>query len=207
MTVDPDEYKSQTISAYDKLAGHLAQGYDAYFETVVRSEADHFLAGLAQGDAILDLGCGAGAASCYFAERGYIPLSADLSAEMLRECRRRGLCDVVRLDLEHLPFRQRSFRGVWAHTSMIHIPKSILRYALQGVRETLYPGGTLFVALREGQGQGYEGEWDAERWFSNFQEGEFETYVPEGLDIVRSNATEFRGRVFLNYHLTRTPDC
>src|SRR5689334_16720094 len=104
------------MEAYDALVGELREGYDHHFESYARLEADHFLLRLRPGCRILDLGCGVRTASRYFAERGYTCVSADLSAEMLRECRRRGLANPVRLDLEALPFPAVSFEGIWAHT-------------------------------------------------------------------------------------------
>jgi SAM-dependent methyltransferase len=108
---------------------------------------------------------------------------------------------VVQLGLEGLPFRRRAFDGVCAHTSLIHIPKAKLSGALKGIARGLKPGGVLFVALAAGGGEGYEGQISAERWFSRFQEGEFETYVPESLTITRSSHVGLERHVFLNYHL------
>jgi SAM-dependent methyltransferase len=203
MAADATDYKKQTIEAYDALAAELVQDYEWYFATFAHREADLLLAELDPGALVLDLGCGAGVASRYFVERGLNAVSGDLSEAMVRECQRRGLESVVRLDLERLPFRRTAFDGAWAHTSLIHVPKAKLTAALKEIAQRLKPGGVLFVALQAGGGEGYEGQTSTERWFSRFQEGEFETYVPENLTVTNSNHIELERHLFLNYHLAK----
>ncbi len=201
MALGPADYKRQTMQAYNRLAAEIVAGFDQFFETCACLEADHFLAHLCPGAVILDLGCGPGSASRYFAEKGYTPVSADLSEEMVRECRRRRLANVIRLDLEALPFRERSLDAIWAHTSLLHVPKARLTRALEGLKKTLRPGGAIFIALLKGEGEGYQGEPGVERWFSCFEVGEFESYVPEGLTVVRRSQTERKSATFLGVHL------
>lgn len=203
MMNDSNGYKRRTMEAYNTLARELAEGYDHHFEFYARLEADHMLSGLSRGSTILDLGCGVGTASRYFAEQGCKPVSADLSEAMLKECQRRGLSSLIRLDLERLPFLCSSFDAVWAHTSLIHIPKHRLVHALEGLQRILKPGGALFIALREGAQEGYEGNLDTQRWFSNFQAAEFESYVPSVYRIERSTRMERGVVTFLNYHLVK----
>jgi cyclopropane fatty-acyl-phospholipid synthase-like methyltransferase len=201
MTPDPADYKRQTMRAYNELAAEVVPGFDQFFEAHGRLEADYFLAHLEPGDVILDLGCGAGGASHYFAGKGYTPLSADLSEAMLRECQRRGLDRGIRLDLEALPFGRHSVDAIWAHTSLLHVPKARLTRALEGLNTVLRPGGAIFIALKQGTGEGYRGQPGAERWFSYFEAGEFESYLPEGLAVVRRSRTEYKTVTFLGVHL------
>jgi len=191
------------MKAYNVLTSKLAGGYDHHFETHARLEADYFLTSLNMEDKILDLGCGVGTASRYFAEQGYTPVAADFSAEMIKECKRRGLANLVRLDLEALPFLYSSFDGVWAHTSLLHIPKQRLPTAIKGLDKILKIGGVLFIALREGMGEGYEGQIDVERWFAYFQADEFESQIPSTYSTVRRSRTEGQSVTFLNYHLVK----
>ncbi|HLO18444.1 MAG TPA: class I SAM-dependent methyltransferase [Anaerolineales bacterium] len=200
---DATEYKRRTMEAYDALASELAEGYDHHFETYAQVEAEHLLAKLSKGCKILDLGCGVGAASRYFAERGYQPIGADLSEEMVKVCQRRGLTNLVRLDLEALPFLNSSFDGIWAHTSLLHIPKHRLANVLGSLDKILTPRGALFIALREGGKEGYEEQSGTERWFAYYQANEFEGYIPEGYSIERFTRIDRQSVTFLNYHLVR----
>jgi len=201
MALDPADYKRQTMHAYDGLAAEVVPGFDDFFETYARLEADHFLARLDPGGMILDLGCGPGSASRYFARRGYAPVSADLSEAMVKECKRRGLDNVIRLDLEALPFRHGSLDAIWAHTSLLHVPKARLTRALEGLKKALRPGGAIFIALIQGDGEGYQGQPGIERWFSYFRVGEFESYILEGLTVVRRSQIERKSVTFLGVHL------
>ena len=203
MVVDSTEYRRRTMKAYNTLAWELADGFDRHFETYARLEADHFLARLNKGDTILDLGCGVGSASRYLTEQGYTPVGADLSEEMVEECRRRGLAGLVRLNLEALPFLYSSFDGAWAHTSLLHIPKQRLPNAIEGLDRILKLGGALFIALREGTGERYEGQLGVERWFAYYQADEFESHIPSRYRIARCSRTEGQSVTFLNYHLLK----
>jgi SAM-dependent methyltransferase len=203
MNVDSNDYRMRTMHSYDVLAVELVEGFESYFESIARVEADHFLALLGRRGVILDLGCGGGQTSAYFAGQGHMAISADLSQEMLDVCWRRGLESIVRLDLEALPFRRYSLDAIWAHTSLIHIPKRKLASALWALAQRLGSGGVLFVALKEGAGERYLGEPGMERWFASFQADEFEGYVPAVLDIVKHSRTRTNNTAFLNYHLVK----
>ena len=203
MNVDSNDYRTRTMHSYDVLAVELVEGFESYFESIARVEADHFLALLGRRGVILDLGCGGGQASAYFASQGHAAIGADLSQEMLDVCRRRGLKSIVRLDLEVLPFRRYTFDAIWAHTSLIHIPKRKLASALRALAQRLGSAGVLFVALKEGTGEKHLGEPGTERWFASFQANEFEGYVPADLDIVRRSRTRSSNTAFLNYHLVK----
>jgi SAM-dependent methyltransferase len=203
VTVDPTAYKRRTMQAYDELIPELVDGFDQHFEAFARLEADRLLARLRHGALVLDLGCGGGPASSYLSRHGCTTVSADLSEAMVRACRRRGLDPVVRLDLEELPFARHAFDAIWAHTSLIHVPKERLARALEGVARVLKPGGVLFVALREGKTQGYEGQAGRERWFANYAADEFERYVPAGLRITKRGRTDRKSVAFLNLYLRK----
>jgi SAM-dependent methyltransferase len=203
MNVDSNDYRMRTMDSYNVLAVELVEGFESYFESIARVEADHFLALLGRRSVILDLGCGGGQTSAYFASQGHTAIGADLSQKMLDVCWRRGLKSIVRLDLEVLPFRRNTFDAIWAHTSLIHIPKRKLASALQALAQRLGSDGVLFVALKEGTGERYLGEPGIERWFAGFQANEFEQYVPTDLDIVRHSKTRTNNTAFLNYHLVK----
>jgi SAM-dependent methyltransferase len=200
---DSTVYKKRTMESYDALASELAEGYDQHFENYARVEAEHFLTKLSKGGRILDIGCGVGSASRHFAKQGYQPVSADLSEEMVKECQRRGLTNLVRLDLEVLPFPNSSFDGIWAHTSLLHIPKYRLVNVIGWLGKILKRGGALFIALREGEKEGYEAMSGMERWFANYQANEFESYIPRAYSIERFSRIERQSITFLNYHLVK----
>jgi SAM-dependent methyltransferase len=201
--MDQAHYKRQTMKAYDQQAGTDVGGFDHYFDTYVRAEAQAFLALLTPDSIILDLGCGAGVASTYFQQQGYFAISADLSAVMLQECCKRGLKKLVRMDLETFPFLRFSFDAIWAHTSLLHIPKAHLRDALHKIGIALKPQGVFFIALKEGKREGYIGSSGTEKWLSHFQGSEFKTHLPSEFEIMRTYVTNTTHRTFLYYWLRK----
>ena len=204
MSMHPDDYRTQTMRAYDAMAATISEKLDAHFETSGTVELDYFVECLGKVARILDLGCGAGAVSGYFSHRGYTTVSADISRGMLEGCRRKGLPNIVRLDLENLSFEDRSFNGIWAATCLDHIPKRQLRNALAGIGRLLLPKGYLYVVLKEAQGEGHEGyhRYQGEvRWASYFRRDEFEEHITKGLEITRKRRAEHKGQGFLCYHL------
>jgi SAM-dependent methyltransferase len=69
---------------------------------------------------LLDLGCGTGAKTIQFRDVGWDVTGADISEDMLRLARGRGL-DVVRADIAALPFEEASFDAavsLWTHTDV-----------------------------------------------------------------------------------------
>jgi SAM-dependent methyltransferase len=69
---------------------------------------------------LLDVGCGTGAHTAAFAERGWTVVGTDVSEQMLGYARERGV-EVVRADAAALPFPDASFDAVvsvWTHTDV-----------------------------------------------------------------------------------------
>ena len=105
--------------------------------------------------------------------------------------------------LEALPFPPSSFDGVWAHTSLLHVPKPRLPEALEGIAKILEPGGSLFIALREGEIECYERESGMERWFANYRAEEFESHIPRTYHLEQFSRIDRQIVTFLNYHLVK----
>jgi SAM-dependent methyltransferase len=106
----------------------------------------HFLlANVAAGDAVLDLGCGAGEFSAALSELGARPIGVDVAAEALR----RAVARVPGLDArlwrpgEPLPLDDVSVDVVWAGEVAEHVVD--LAPWLSEVRRVLRPHGTLLL--------------------------------------------------------------
>ena len=108
-----------TTARYDGLA----DWYDAEFAPTPLAETSWHAAVRLLGDGpgrLLDVGCGTGAHAAAFAERGWAVTGLDVSEDMLRRARERGV-DVVRGDAAALPFDDESFDAVvsmWTHTDV-----------------------------------------------------------------------------------------
>ncbi len=133
---------------YDRIAGVWDRDHksDAWW----KEEIEHYLALVPKGGSILDLGCGPGHKSSYFAARGFEVTGIDLSSEMIAIARR----DVPNasfevLDMYELPTMEKKFDSVFACASLLHIPKKDVLHILLSIASTLRDGGTCYVSVKE----------------------------------------------------------
>ena len=124
---------------YDRVA----EWYDAEFATSELGLSARRIVLRLLGDGpgrLLDLGCGGGAHTLVFAERGWTVTGVDVSPAQLDLARARGI-DVVQADAATLPFEDAGFDAVvlmFAHTDMDDFA-AVAREAARVLR----PGGTL----------------------------------------------------------------
>jgi len=95
---------------------------------------------------ILDLACGAGRHLEALGRRGARALGLDLSPQLLRSARRRGLDNLIRSDMRRLPLRDSSIDGVLnMFTSFGYFERDEENFAVLGeIARVLRPGGFLF---------------------------------------------------------------
>jgi hypothetical protein len=64
--------------------------------------------------------------------------------------------------------------------------------------------GLAFIAVRDGEGEGYVNRAGEDMWFSRFHDNEFEQYIPTGVSLLRHTRTKPGRGVVLNYLLRKT---
>jgi SAM-dependent methyltransferase len=109
---------------------------------------------------LLDLGCGLGRHSLFFAERGFDVTGYDLSTgglERLRlEAGNRGLrVDTVSGDMTQLPFDGGAFDFLLAYQSIYHTGSEGMRLAIAEMGRVLSPGGEAYATLIAKDGWSY----------------------------------------------------
>jgi len=144
--VDLDERTLSSVAAYDEHAR-------AYQESLRlrRPVADvrRFAAHTRRGDLVLDAGCGPANDLRLLRDAGVHSVGVDLSLGALREARmllpRHPL---VRAPLDRLPFRPRSFAGLWLSGAFTHLARADWRATFGAVLEHLDRGPIYFSCPR-----------------------------------------------------------
>jgi predicted TPR repeat methyltransferase len=138
----------QTLQFY----GSHAQAY-AEREVTKQKRLIRFLALLAPGSTILELGCGAGADSAEMLARGFDAHPTDGSPEMATEASRR-LGRPVETLLFHDIDKVDAYDGVWANACLLHVPRPELAGVLALVRRALVSGGYFYASFKTGAAEG-----------------------------------------------------
>ena len=109
---------------------------------------------------LLEIGAGTGKDAAFFRDGGLDVVCTDLSPEMVRHCRAKGLT-VHGMDFLNLDFPQASFDAVYALNCLLHVPKRDLQAVLERVRFVLKPGGLMMLIAPSG---GYEHRFPLDCW-------------------------------------------
>jgi SAM-dependent methyltransferase len=144
--VDLDERTLASVAAYDDHAR-------AYQESLrlKRPVADvrRFAAFAQRGDLVLDAGCGPANDLRLLRDAGVHPVGVDLSLGALREARmllpRHPL---VQAPLHQLPFRPRSFGGLWLSGGLTHLPRGSWEATFEALLALVARGPVYFSCYR-----------------------------------------------------------
>ena len=120
---------------------------------------------------LLDLGCGSGRDGINLFKRNYKNIvSADLSGELLKLAAANfKLNRFCLLNFLNIPFKNESFKYIFANASLLHIKKKIMFGAFSGLYKILKKKGMIYFSLKKGIG---EGEDENNRFFSYYCEEE-----------------------------------
>ncbi len=129
-----------------------AQAY-AKREITKHARLARFLAPLAPGAVILELGCGAGADSAEMLARGFDVRPTDGSPEMASVASAR-----LRRPVETLLFHDLdevgAYDGVWANACLLHVPRPELAKVLTLIWRALKPAGYFYASFKTGADEG-----------------------------------------------------
>ncbi len=165
---------SKTIETYNQLAEEYDEETSDFWERFPRTFIDSFANGVGSGK-ILDVGSGPGRDGLLLKDKGLEVVCLDASSAMVELSKQRGLTSVIG-DFLDLPFENQSFDGVWAYTSLLHIPKTDIGRALTEISRVLKPQGVFGLGLIEGDTESYRESSGVNqpRWFSYFTQKEIE---------------------------------
>lgn len=131
-----------------------------------------FLNLLPEGALILDFGCGSGRDALEFLKRGYQVEATDGSEEM-----RRAAAELTGLAVRQMLFQEldekEKYDGIWACSSILHLPKSELGDVLEKMTAALKINGVIYISFKYGT---FEGERNG-RYFTDFTEETFTEFI------------------------------
>jgi SAM-dependent methyltransferase len=103
---------------------------------------------------ILDLGCAAGAHSKYMSDAGLEVVGVDFSENMIKAAQKKvPKAKFMVMDILNLNLPPSNFDGIFARASLLHIRKDKILRVLKNLKETLKPKGTIYIAVKKGEGE------------------------------------------------------
>lgn len=162
-----------------------------YFDRTVNIEIqeilDRFLEVIPDGGSILDLGCGSGRDSAYFLSKGYDVTAMDGSEEMCDLASVHIGQDVLRLKFSEIDFNE-VFDGIWACSSLLHVPGNEIVEILNKVIKSLKPEGVLYMSFRYGDFEGIR----SERYYTDYRTKNLKDIIEElnGIELIDIWKTE-----------------
>ena len=161
----------KTIEYYNQNADMFAQGTRLVDFTVVQ---ERFRKMLPVGSRILDFGCGSGRDTKYFLEKGYLVEATDGSSELCKLA-----SDFTGIEVKEMLFQDLDasgkYEGIWACSSILHLPKKELLPVIRKMCDALKNNGVIYTSFKYGD---FKGERNG-RYFTDFTEDTFCEFMKE----------------------------
>lgn len=167
--------RNKTIDYYNQNAETFVHGtVSVDFKEV----QDKFLRLLA-GKRVLDFGCGSGRDTKYFIERGLDVVAIDGSEELCKSA-----SAYTGIQVKHMLFQNLDevdcYDGIWACSSILHLPKDELKIVIKKMSRALKAKGIIYTSFKYGN---FEGERNG-RFFTDFTLEMFKEFIKDVEDIV-----------------------
>lgn len=120
------------------------------------------------GAHLLDFGCGSGRDTKYFLDHGYTVDAIDGSEEMCKLATEYTGIQVKRMLFQELD-EQEKYNGIWACSSILHLPIEELESVLNKMSAALKPQGIIYTSFKYGT---FKGERNG-RYFTDMTEETF----------------------------------
>lgn len=133
-----------------------------------------FLNLLPPAASILDFGCGSGRDTKYFLDAGMQVDATDGSEELCRLASEYTGIPVRQMLFEELDAKAQ-YDGIWACSSILHLPKDALKDVLKKMIAALKENGIIYTSFKYGT---FEGERNG-RFFTDFTEETFRRFVAD----------------------------
>jgi 2-polyprenyl-3-methyl-5-hydroxy-6-metoxy-1,4-benzoquinol methylase len=156
-----------TLAYYNENAKKY---FDKTINVDMRKQYEMFLKYIKDGGKILDFGCGSGRDSLYFHNHGYEVYPIDGSIEMCKLAHQ-----YTSLPVKCMNFSELSdidyYDGIWACSTILHVPRKKLLSVLIKLRDSLKQDGYMYTSFTDG----YDKEENKEdgRYFNDLSKDKF----------------------------------
>ncbi|WP_320936385.1 class I SAM-dependent methyltransferase [Enterocloster lavalensis] len=151
-----------TLQYYDQ---HAKAYVDSTRDVEFSQTQERFLQYLEPGAWILDFGCGSGRDTKYFRNRGFQVEAVDGSAEFVRIASEYTGINVRRMLFQDLD-EVECYDGIWACSSILHLPCAELEVVLGKMARALRRRGIVYTSFKYGTEEGER----SGRYFTNMTE-------------------------------------
>lgn len=162
---------NNTLNYYNNNANDFVS---STISVVFKQTQDKFLHLLPPTASILDFGCGSGRDTKYFLDTGMQVDAADGSEELCRLASEYTGIPVRQMLFEDLDAKAQ-YDGIWACSSILHLPKAALKDVLKKMIAALKEHGIIYTSFKYGT---FEGERNG-RFFTDFTEETFREFVSD----------------------------
>ncbi|MBE5919959.1 MAG: class I SAM-dependent methyltransferase [Pseudobutyrivibrio ruminis] len=169
-----------TLSYYNNKANEFCENT---ISADISAQLNKFLKHLEKDAFILDFGCGSGRDTKTLLDLGYKVEAIDGSKELCKIA-----SEYTGIKVKNALFQDLNdvdkYDGIWACSSILHLPKSELKSVLTKMTGALKTGGVIYTSFKYGD---FEGERNG-RYFTDFTEETFAEYISDfkGMNIVET---------------------
>jgi SAM-dependent methyltransferase len=194
------DYKGITKEAYNTIAKEFEKKTKDYLTTYILNDMKLFMQHC-PGKKVLDLGSGPGRDALFLKQHGFSPLCVDISPVMVKSCQAKGLF-AIEMDMENLSFNDYSFDGIWAYTSLLHLPKKDFPSMIKKLFQLLKKNAIFYLGMKEGDGEKFSTDDrypQIRRFRAFYKDEELRKILQEHFIIIHSSRVTIGHRIFLNY--------
>jgi len=159
----------KTLQYYNQNADKFVTGtVDVDFSET----QNRFIYQLPSGATILDFGCGSGRDTKYFIDQGFKVEATDGSEELCKKASKYTGIEVKCMLFQELD-EHKKYDGIWACSSILHLPKAELKPVLVKMLEALKDDGIIYTSFKYSEFEGVRNG----RYFTDFTIETFSDFI------------------------------